>query len=79
MYEKLLEIMVFNIKKPLLNLSWKSINILLAIDYKSHEIRRVMLIIEGKKHFSQIRTTKWIFISSRKFIVRMSRFWKMFA
>jgi len=32
-YEKFLVIVIFNIKEPLLYLLWKSVNILLSIDY----------------------------------------------
>ena len=78
-YKEFLEIIVLNIKKPLLNLLWKSINVLLSINYKSHKVGGVVFIIKGKKHFSQIRTIKRIFITCWKFIVRVSRFWKMFT
>jgi len=49
---KFAETVIFDIVELLLNLFCQNFNILLPVDYKFHEVRRVLAVIEGKQHFS---------------------------
>jgi len=77
--QKLAVIMVLDFIELMLNLFSKDFDILLTVDNKSHQIRRIFAVIKSEEHFSEIGITKRFFIPRWELIVRMPSFSKILA
>lgn len=67
-------IVIFNIIEFLMHRFGKDFNLILAIDYKFHDVGGVFALVEVEEHFSKVRIGEGRFISRRKLMVGMVLF-----